>query len=187
VAEVAVDEEYQMTGHHTLVETERAVAERLGGLPLDFRAMAVVSNLHRAAGAIRNHVEQTVLRRSDLTWTGFVVLWVIWIWGEPETRHAAEEAGISKGTLTGVVKTLETRGFVERSTHPTDGRLVLLRLTEDGTALMEKLFPAFNEEERFVLGGLSDKKAVDLAAGLRHILTHLEGSSAARLAEFRTT
>jgi len=174
-----------MTGHHTLAETERAVSERLGGLPLDFKAMAVVSNLHRAAGAIRNHVEQTVLRQSDLTWTGFVVLWVIWIWGEPETRHAAEEAGISKGTLTGVVKTLETRGLVARSAHPSDGRLVLLRLTPEGHALMERLFPAFNDEETFVLGGLSDRKAADLAAGLRHILTHLENEGGPRQAEFR--
>jgi DNA-binding MarR family transcriptional regulator len=174
-----------MTGHHTLAETERAVSERLGGLPLDFKAMAVVSNLHRAAGAIRNHVEQTVLRQSDLTWTGFVVLWVIWIWGEPETRHAAEEAGISKGTLTGVVKTLEARGLVARSAHPSDGRLVLLRLTPEGQALMERLFPAFNDEETFVLGGLSDRKAADLAAGLRHILTHLENEGGPRQAEFR--
>ena len=174
-----------MTGHHTLVETERAVSERLGGLPLDFRAMAVVSNLHRAAGAIRNHVEQTVLRQADLTWTGFVVLWVIWIWGEPETRHAAEEAGISKGTLTGVVKTLEGRKLVERQTHPTDGRLVLLRLTPAGNALMEELFPAFNDEETFVLGGLADRKAVELASGLRHILTHLEEAGPDRQAEFR--
>jgi DNA-binding MarR family transcriptional regulator len=174
-----------MTGHHTLAETERAVSERLGGLPLDFKAMAVVSNLHRAAGAIRNHVEQTVLRQSDLTWTGFVVLWVIWIWGEPETRHAAEEAGISTGTLTGDVKTLEARGLVARSAHPSDGRLVLLRLTPEGQALMERLFPAFNDEETFVLGGLSDRKAADLAAGLRHILTHLENEGGPRQAEFR--
>jgi len=165
-----------MTGHHTLAETERAVSERLGGLPLDFKAMAVVSNLHRAAGAIRNHVEQTVLRQSDLTWTGFVVLWVIWIWGEPETRHAAEEAGISKGTLTGVVKTLEARGLVARSAHPSDRRLVLLRLTPEGQALMERLFPAFNDEETFVLGGLSDRKAADLAAGPRQAEFRAEAS-----------
>lgn len=174
-----------MTGHHTLTETERAVTERLGGLPLDFRAMEVVSNLHRAAAAIRNHVEQSVLRSCDLTWTGFVVLWVIWIWREPETRHAAEEAGISKGTLTGVVKTLESRGLVERSTHPSDGRLVLLRLTDAGRDLMEGLFPAFNAEEVFVLGDMPERRASEMAAGLRHILAHLEESSGPRQAAVR--
>lgn len=63
--------------------------------------MAAVANIYRAASAVRQHLENSVLRGSDLTWTAFVVLWVVWVWGESETRHVAEEAGISKGTLTG--------------------------------------------------------------------------------------
>ena len=65
-----------MAGQHTLRETERAVAERLNHLPIDMRAMAGVSNIYRAAGAVRNHFERTVLAPHDLTWTGWVVLWV---------------------------------------------------------------------------------------------------------------
>ena len=94
-----------MSGHHTIAETEKAVQAKLGAVPLHREQMAAVSNIHRAATAIRQHLENSVLRTSDLTWTGFVVLWVVWIWGEMETRYVAEEAGISKGTLTGVAKT----------------------------------------------------------------------------------
>lgn len=36
-----------------------------------------------------------MLRGSDLTWTGFVVLWVVWISGEMETRRVAEEAFVA--------------------------------------------------------------------------------------------
>ena len=50
--------------HRTLAETERAVAERLDGLVLDMTAMAAVQNLYRAAGAIRNHLERSVLART---------------------------------------------------------------------------------------------------------------------------
>jgi len=64
-------------------------------MTLDMPAMAVVSNVYRAAGAIRNHFEHTVLAPYNLTWTGWVVLWVVWIWQEIETRHVAAEAGIS--------------------------------------------------------------------------------------------
>jgi hypothetical protein len=46
-----------MAGQHTLRETER-VAERLNRLPIDVRAMAGVSNIYRAAGAVRNHFER---------------------------------------------------------------------------------------------------------------------------------
>jgi hypothetical protein len=54
-----------------------------------------------AAAATRHHFENSVLREVELTWTGFVVLWVVWIFGETETRMVAKEAGISNGPLTG--------------------------------------------------------------------------------------
>lgn len=169
-----------MTGFHTLAETESAVTERLGGLPLDFSATAAVSNLYRAVNAIRNHLEQSVLRPANLTWTAFVVLWVVWIWEEMETRHVAAEAGVSKGTLTGVAKTLESRGLLERRSSPEDGRMVLLRLTTGGRRLMTKLFPAFNAEEAFVLEGLSDRQIKNLAATLRHVVSHMESAQSRR-------
>ena len=103
-----------MPGQHTLDETESQVATRLAGMDLDFEAMAVTANLFRAANAARNHMERTVLAKSNLTWTAFVVLWVAWIWETAETREIASEAGVSKATLSGVLTTLEGRGFVER-------------------------------------------------------------------------
>lgn len=163
-----------MTGSHTLRATEQAVEERLAGLSLDTSAMWAVSNIYRATTAIRNHLEQTVLRDTGLTWTGFVVMWVIWIWGEIETGQAAAEAGISKGTLTGVVKTLESYRHVKRTRHTTDKRRVLLSMSPSGRKLMEGLFPAFNREETFVVRGLAEDQRKDLAASLRTIVEQLE-------------
>lgn len=167
-----------MTGSHTLRATEAAVKERLAGMDLDNSAMWAVSNVYRATTAIRNHLEQTVLRDTGLTWTGFVVMWVVWIWGDIETANAAKEAGISKGTLTGVVKTLESYRYVQRSKHQTDGRRVILSLSRSGRRLMEDLFPAFNKQEAFVVRGLSEKQRADLAASLRTIVEQLEDADA---------
>jgi DNA-binding MarR family transcriptional regulator len=163
-----------MTGSHTLRATEDAVKQRLSGMDLDNSAMWAVSNIYRATTAIRNHLEQSVLRDTGLTWTGFVVLWVVWIWGDMETAHVAREAGISKGTLTGVVKTLESYRYVQRAPHKTDGRRVLLKMTRSGTKLMEELFPRFNQEETFVVRGLSVKQRTELADHLRTIVAQLE-------------
>lgn len=174
-----------MTGHHTLQETEQAIQRRLGDVPLRHDAMMAVSNIYRAAAAVRQHFEGSVLRGADLTWTAFVVLWVVWIWDEMETRHVAEEAGISKGTLTGVVKTLEGRGLIERGSHATDGRLVLLRLTDKGRELMRGLFPAFNAEEAFVVERLDGDANRGLARTLRSIIEHLEEEGDARRAALR--
>ena len=152
--------------------------ERLAGMALDMPAMAAVSNVYRAAGAIRNHVEHTVLAPHNLTWTAWVVLWVVWIWEEIETRLVAAEAGISKGTLTGVAGTLEKRGLVARRAHPDDGRRVLLSLTPSGRKLMTELFPQFNKQEALVVESLSADETKVLAAALRKIVVDLESGPA---------
>ena len=130
-----------MSDHQTLVDTERAMRNRVEALELDFEAAHAVSSIYRAANAVRAHVTNEVLRPYDLTWTGFVVLWVVWIAERLETRRAAEAAAISKATLTGVVKTLETRGWIEKRGRLDDRRLVELSLTPAGIALMEEVYP----------------------------------------------
>jgi MarR family transcriptional regulator, organic hydroperoxide resistance regulator len=164
--------------YRTLSATEAAVSERLSGMTLDMPAMAAVSNVYRAAGAIRNHFEHTVLAPYNLTWTGWVVLWVVWIWQEIETRHVAAEAGISKGTLTGVASTLEKRGLVARRAHPDDARRVLLSMTSSGLKLMAELFPQFNKQEALVVESLSADEIKVLAAALRKVVVDLESGPA---------
>jgi len=164
--------------YRTLSATEAAVSERLAAMTLDMPAMAAVSNVYRAAGAIRNHLEHTVLAPYNLTWTGWVVLWVVWIWQEIETRHVAAEAGISKGTLTGVAGTLEKRGLLERRAHPDDARRVLLSLTPAGLQLMAELFPLFNKQEALVVESLSGDEVQVLASALRKIVVDLENGPA---------
>jgi DNA-binding MarR family transcriptional regulator len=113
-----------------LLPAERKVVEELGHLPLDFRAMAAVSNLFRASAAIRRHMEAKVLADDRLSWTSFVAMWVLWVWGEMESRDLASAVGISRPTSTGVVTTLEGRGYVRRSKTAEDGRLVRVTLTD---------------------------------------------------------
>ena len=163
-----------VNGERTLEATELAVAERLKGLSIDMPAMAAVSNVYRAANAVRNHVERTVLAPHDLTWTGWVVLWVVWIWGDIESRHVAAEAGISKGTLTGVAGTLINRGLLSRRVHPDDGRRVLLSLTPKGQRLMTRVFPQFNDVEVAVTKALSEDEVLQLARSLRSVVNQAE-------------
>jgi len=160
--------------HHTLAETETAVAEMLSGMSVDMESMAAVQNIYRAANAVRKRLESSVLAPHDLTWTGWVVLWVVWIWGDIETRHVAAEAGISKGTLTGVIGTLEKRGLLKRRTHPDDARRVLVSLTAKGRKLMIVLFPKFNEEESYVTHSLSSPEKATLARTLRKVALQVE-------------
>ncbi|WP_281786704.1 MarR family transcriptional regulator [Aurantimicrobium sp. INA4] len=143
-------------------------------MTLDFEAMAVMSNLFRAASAVRNHFERNVLAESGLSWTAFVVLWVTWIWEPAETRDIAEESGISKATLTGVLKTLEKMGLAERSRSDADGRLVLVNLTEKGHQLMETLFPALNRQEVEISSNIPAADRAKFADMLRMLTNYTE-------------
>jgi DNA-binding MarR family transcriptional regulator len=163
-----------VTGQYTLTQTEHAVSERLTGMPVDLEAMAAVSNLYRAAGVVRNHFERTVLAEQGLTWTAWVVLWVVWVWEDIETRHAASEAGISKSTLTGVAGTLQNRGLLRRRPYPADARRVLLSLTPKARRLMEELFPDFNRHEAQAVATLERSELEVLTRALRKIVQHLE-------------
>jgi DNA-binding MarR family transcriptional regulator len=163
-----------MAGPHTLGETERQVESKLGKLALDYSAMAVASNLFRAANAVRNHFERTVLSENNLSWTAFVVLWVTWIWEPIETRQIALEGGFSKATLTGVLSTLEGRGWLVRARSGSDGRLVEVSLTEAGRALMVELFPAFNLQEQHIAGPIDPARRDELAEMLRVITVGVE-------------
>jgi MarR family transcriptional regulator, organic hydroperoxide resistance regulator len=172
-----------MPDRPTLAETEKAMSTHVSELPLNFPAAAAVSSLYRAANAVRLHLTNSVLREHGLSWTGFVVLWVVWIWDGLETRHAADSAAISKATLTGVVKTLESRGLIARRVSDTDRRLVNLQLTPSGVALMNELYPAFNAAEAEIVSGLSPRSLAQLTDSLRSIVTELETKPRAVVAE----
>jgi DNA-binding MarR family transcriptional regulator len=154
---------------------ERDVDARIGELGIDADSMAAISNIFRVANTVRNHMERTVLAAADLSFTAFTVLWVLWIWGEQEARHVAVESGISRGTLTGVVTTLEKRRLVRRRPHPTDKRSVLVAATRQGETLMAELFPEFNAEEAKISARLTTRQKDQLADSLRSILRTVEG------------
>jgi MarR family transcriptional regulator, organic hydroperoxide resistance regulator len=159
-----------------LIQAERDVQARIAGLgvDLDFASLAAVSNIFRAATVVRNHMERTVLAQTDLSFTAFTVLWVLWIWGEQEARRVAEESGISRGTLTGVIGTLEARGLVQRRPHPADRRSVLMSTTRQGDVVMQQVYPQFNREESKVSSGLDNGDQLALADALRTVLRTVE-------------
>jgi DNA-binding MarR family transcriptional regulator len=157
-----------------LLPAERRALDRLGHLDLDVEAMGAVSNVFRSSTAIRRHLESEVLAADRLSWTAFTGLWVLWVWGEMEAADFAEAVGISRPTATGVLKTLEQRGWLARRGAPHDGRRVLLRLTTQGEAKISELFPRFNAAESALVAVLKPKEQERLAAMLRTLVRSLD-------------
>jgi DNA-binding MarR family transcriptional regulator len=157
---------------------ERTVTQALGDLPLDFQALLAVSNIFRAATAARAHLERTVLSEHRLSWSAFVTVFVLRVWGDLESRQLAEEVGVTPGTLSGVVDTLERRGFVKRAPHTSDGRRVVVKATTKGRKALDSIFVRFNEEEMFITKELSGAERAELARLLRRVLRTLDAADA---------
>lgn len=163
-----------MPDRHTLSETELATRERVKHLPLDYPASHALLSVYRAANAVRGRLTNQVLRPHDLTWTGFLVMWILWIWDSMETRDVAESVGISKGTLTGVAKTLGARGLVDRIPSTADRRLVNLALTQAGLDLMDDIYPKFNKAESQIVGRVNARHLEIMTEALRELVESSE-------------
>ncbi len=158
-----------------VLDAERRIREKLGERRLDFDAMLAVSNIYRAANAVRNRMEREVLGPVGLTWGGFTILFVLWIWGDRETGELAEDAALAKGTLSGMLVTLESRGMVSRRPHPSDGRRVIVGLTSAGLDAIEAVFPHFNAYEAKMTARLTLDEQREMARLLRVITATATG------------
>jgi len=161
-----------------LRQAERDVARAFEAQQFDFTALLAVSNVFRTATAVRNHMEREVLSPHQLSWSAFVVLFVLRVWGAQESHRLALEAGITGGTLTGVLSTLERRGFAQRNTHPTDGRRVIVSPTDTGNQAVDEIMPAFNQHEAMVTADLEPTDRRELARLLRTVLRTLDNEGA---------
>ncbi len=81
-----------------------------------------------------------------------------------------EKTLITKGTLTGVVDRLRDKGLVQRLPDPRDGRAQIVRLTPEGQALFEQVFPAHGAHLARVFDHVpaeQQERTRDLLAALR--------------------
>jgi MarR family transcriptional regulator, organic hydroperoxide resistance regulator len=158
-----------------VLEAERDIRARLGNRPFDFEALLAVSNIYRAANSVRRRMEREVLTPTGLTWGGFTILFVLWVWGDRDTGVLADDCGLAKGTLSGMIGTLEKMGLVSRSRHPDDGRKVVVHLEPEGERAIEGIFPDFNAQETRLTERLDTGEVGELARLLRIVTSTAEG------------
>lgn len=73
-------------------------------------------------------------------------------------RHLAGQMRHSRAAISKNLNRLETRGLVRREPSPTDRRAALVRLTPDGEAVVDKLFPRQLAREAELLEDLGDDR-----------------------------
>ena len=74
-----------------------------------------------------------------LTYPQYLVLRVLWHDGPTTVRDLGHTLRLDSGTLSPLLKRLETQGVIRRERDTSDERVVCIHLTETGTALRDQI------------------------------------------------
>ena len=74
----------------------------------------------------------------DLTYPQYLVFLVLWEKDDLTVKALGERLFLDSGTITPLIKRLETRGLVSRRRDAVDERQVRIRLTKEGRGLKDK-------------------------------------------------
>jgi MarR family transcriptional regulator, 2-MHQ and catechol-resistance regulon repressor len=81
----------------------------------------------------------------------------------------AEKTLVTKGTLTGIVDRLETKGLVRRQVPPQNRRCFLITLTQEGEAVFNHVFPAHISNLKSRFAQLSETDREDIYRALKKL------------------
>lgn len=93
-------------------------------------------------------------------------------------KDLGERLQMPKGTLSGLLKGMETRGLVERNGCPEDGRARLVHLTAKARRLEAALRKRHTLARQILQSGLTASEAARLQSLLRRVLSNLRADAA---------
>lgn len=82
---------------------------------------------------------RSALERSGITYTQYLVMLVLWENNNISVGKIAQRLELDSGTLTPMLKRLETAGLVKRVRNIDDERIVEISLTEAGNLLQHEI------------------------------------------------
>ena len=138
--------------------------------------------LHAASRAF-DGVYRVLLREVGLTYPQYLVMLVLWEHGELSVKNLGAKLRLDSGTLSPLLKRLEAAGWVARRRAVDDERSVLVRLTEAGAALKQRI-----HEVRAGTGvaiGMDEQEADGLRRRLVELTESLDGAAASLAAASR--
>ncbi|MEV7346506.1 MarR family transcriptional regulator [Streptomyces sp. NPDC093544] len=103
-------------------------------LRLDNQICFSLNAASRAFGA----VYRVLLKDLGLTYPQYLVMLVLWERGELPVKKVGEHLRLDSGTLSPLLKRLETAGLLRRERSARDERSVHVHLTDEGVALRER-------------------------------------------------
>jgi DNA-binding MarR family transcriptional regulator len=143
---------------------------------LDVSPMGTIGRIKRCAALLQRKLDKVFAAFGMTNWE-FDVLATLRRSGAPYCLAPTtlfSTMMITSGTMTHRLKGLETRGLVHRLPNRDDARSVLVQLTPDGFALVNRAVEAHVENELRILASIKPSDLAALNARLSQLLTLLE-------------
>lgn len=116
-----------------------------------------------------------LLDKVDLTYTQYIAMMVLWEENEINVKTLGEKLYLDSGTLTPLLKKLESKGYITRKRLDKDERNLDISITKKGLALQEKVKNVPEEIGKCV--NLSEDEAKVLYYMLYKILGNVGGKN----------
>ena len=146
---------------------------------VDVSGMAIIGRMGRLTKTIRPHLD-TVFAQHGLESWEFDVLATLRRSGDPYRLSAGQLLGsmmITSGTMSNRIDRLEKRGLIQRVKDPSDGRVVLVALTDEGLKKVDAALVDHAANERRLVGVLTKSDREQLAHLLRQLQVGLNADS----------
>src|SRR5205807_684549 len=138
-----------------------------------------VQSLQRIEGLLAGRMNNLFRPYGLSTATFNVILVLSRAGGSLSPCDIGEQLSVTRGTVTGLLDSLERQKLVHRTPHPKDRRMLTIELTEEGRCLLARLIPdhyhriselfaCLSESEKAAFAGVLAKIQQRLAAGETH-------------------
>ncbi|OZB53982.1 MAG: MarR family transcriptional regulator [Stenotrophomonas sp. 14-69-23] len=155
-----------------LQEAQRRQLPDVEGIQLCFRTLSLATAIDRDCAAL--------LAPHGLSEGRFVLLFLLDAAPDGLAPNAlAEQAGITRATVTGLLDGLEREGLAERQADASDRRALRVTLTRKGRRVARTVFEQHGRWIASLFGGLSASERTQLGALLGKVATHLSGGHGA--------
>ncbi|MEK4129718.1 MarR family transcriptional regulator [Solibacillus sp. FSL W8-0474] len=127
--------------------------------------------LHRATTAVHEATKKDI-QQSDLNLTEFAVMELLYHKGDQPIQVIGKKVLIASSSITYVVDKLEKKNLIKRVACPTDRRVTFVSLTDEGSAMIESIFPTHEKKIAAIFDVLSEEELQALTDYLKRVGLH---------------
>ncbi|WP_407271763.1 MarR family winged helix-turn-helix transcriptional regulator [Radiobacillus sp. PE A8.2] len=129
--------------------------------------------LSKAYRSISDQVAADI-RKRGLNTTEFGVLELLYHQGEQPLQKIGDKILLASGSITYVVDKLEQKGYVSRKQSDSDRRITYASITQEGSRLLEEIFPGHWEQIESITAGLSEEEKHETIDMLKKLGTYAD-------------